>query len=366
MGQNGETTPENIAEPEKDSPPQRKTWKVLVIAAGLFAFLFLITALPAIIHRDREVSTPLAGLAIDKNFPDPGIAYLNKTWYAFATNSIVNGLADVFHVPVATSPDFQHWNVTSTDALPTLAEWETPEDHWAPDVIQRDDGKFVLHYSGEARVYRRHHCIGVAVSVSDDPLGPYVPEPEPLACHLEEGGAIDSAGFADSDGTAYVLYKVDGNSVGNGGDCNNGVEPILSTPIMLQKLKSDHVTKDGDPVQIFDRDDSDGPLVEAPYLIKSKEDIYFLFFSSHCFTSVHYNVNYATAKSIEGPYERSEYPLLQTGNFGLLSPGGAVLSRDGTKIAFHGDCSPGRCMYAGNITLSGTHASVDLVEEGFL
>lgn len=230
----------------------------------------------------------------------------------------------------------------------------------------QDDGKFILHYSGEAKAFLRHHCIGVAVSVGEDPLGPYVPEPDPLACHLKDGGAIDSAPFVDSDGTPYVLYKVDGNSVGNGGNCNNGIEPILSTPIMLQKLKKDHVTADGKPVQIFDREESDGPLVEAPHLVKSKEDIYFLFFSSHCFTSIRYNVNYATAKSINGPYKRARRPLLQTGNFDLISPGGAAVSQDGTKILFHGNCSAGRCMYAGNVTLEGTQASVELSEEGML
>jgi beta-xylosidase len=221
-----------------------------------------------------------------------------------------------------------------------------------------------LHYSGESKVFRRHHCVAVAVSEGKDPLGPYKPEPEPLACHLDDGGAIDSAGFADSDGTPYVLYKIDGNSIGNGGDCNNAIDPIMATPIMLQKLKTSQVSTDGGPIQILDREESDGPLVEAPSLVKSKENVYFLFFSSHCFTSLSYNVNYATAESIKGPYTRAERPLLQTGDFGLVSPGGATVSKDGTKILFHGNCSPGRCMYAGNVTLSGTHASVDLFKEG--
>ena len=221
-----------------------------------------------------------------------------------------------------------------------------------------------MHYSGEAKAFLRHHCVGVAVSVDKDPLGPYVPEPEPLVCHLKEGGAIDSAGFVDSDGTPYALYKIDGNSVGNGGECNNAVDPIVSTPIMLQKLEKDQVTKDGQPVQILDRQASDGPLVEAPHLVKSKEDIYFLFFSSHCFTSTFYNVNYATSVSIIGPYKRAEQPLLQTRDFGMLSPGGAAVSEDGSKILFHGNCGAGRCLYAGNVTLSGTYASVNLVEEG--
>lgn len=36
---------------------------------------------------------------------------------------------------------------------------------------------------------------------------------------------------------------------------------------MLQALESDGVTPNGDPVQILDRSDADGPLIEAPDLV---------------------------------------------------------------------------------------------------
>lgn len=32
-----------------------------------------------------------------------------------------------------------------------------------------------------------------------------------------QGGAIDPAGFVESDGSHYVVYKIDGNSIGHGG-----------------------------------------------------------------------------------------------------------------------------------------------------
>lgn len=76
--------------------------------------------------------------------------------------------------------------------------------------------------------------------------------------------------------------EIDGNNAGHGGDCGNSVEPVVSTPIMLQKMLRDGVTPDGEPVQILDRTAEDGPLVEAPYLVRSKEGVYFLFFSSGC------------------------------------------------------------------------------------
>lgn len=97
-------------------------------------------------------------------------------------------------------------------------------------------------------------------------MGPYTPEAQPIACETAGGGAIDIAGFQDMDGSRYVVYKVDGSSLGGGGPCGNA-DGSHSTPIMLQKLQSDGVTPTGGAVQVLDRDAADGPLVEAPSLI---------------------------------------------------------------------------------------------------
>lgn len=137
MGQDGANTAEDPTERVKDHPAKGRVWMFTGIGITILALLVTVIAVPAIIHSNRTITTPKAGLAIDKNFPDPSLVYFNDTWYAFATNSIVNGLSQVFHVPVAMSSDFQHWNVTDEDALPTLADWETSKDHWAPDVVQR-------------------------------------------------------------------------------------------------------------------------------------------------------------------------------------------------------------------------------------
>lgn len=108
------------------------------------------------------------------------------------------------------------------------------------------------------------HCVGAATATA--PQGPYTPQSKPIACQTAGGGAIDPAGFKDSDGSLYVVYKVDGGHLGGGGPCGNGDESH-GTPIMLQKLNSDGVTPTGNPVQILDRDANDGPLIEAPSLV---------------------------------------------------------------------------------------------------
>ncbi|PLB38905.1 glycoside hydrolase family 43 protein [Aspergillus candidus] len=288
-----------------------------------------------------------ARLVINADFPDPSFVETPEgIWYAFGTNSKDK------KVQVASSKDFETWTVLDIDALPNVAPWETEKDHWAPDVIRRNDGKYVLYYSGEAKALLDHHCVGSAVSVDTDPAGPYIPTETPLSCPLDQGGSIDPAGFQDVDGSRYVVYKVDGNSIGNGGDCNNGIEPKKPTPIMLQRVAEDGITVIGGPVEILDRDDTDGPLVEAPNLI-FKDDTYYLFYSTHCFTDPNYDVRYATSKSLMGPYVKTNERLLKTGDWGLISPGGGTVCPCGDRMLFHGFCEEHkRCTYVAQVSLS--------------
>lgn len=85
-----------------------------------------------------------------------------------------------------------------------------------------------------------------------------------------------------------VITEVDGNHVGHGGECGNTVQPIVPTPIMLQKMHKNGTTPDGPAVQILDRTTEDGPLIEAPDISRSKEGVYFLFYSSGCTRSPSY------------------------------------------------------------------------------
>ena len=170
-------------------------------------------------------------------------------------------------------------------------------------------------------------------------MGPYTPLDTPFACPdvNSKGGAIDPDGFLDdSTGRRYLVYKVDGNSIGHGGSCGNTVAPVVPTPLMLQEVSSDGLTLIGDAVEVLDRDDLDGPLIEAPSLHRSHEGIYFLFFSSNCFTTPKYDVSYATASNIYGPYTKSSRPLLATSDADLTGPGGMDIIMGGGLIVFHG------------------------------
>jgi beta-xylosidase len=211
-----------------------------------------------------------------------------------------------------------------------------------------------MYYSAIVSSNPNRHCIGVAIADSTNPAGPYSPaSTNPLACPLDQGGAIDASIFQDSDGTRYILYKIDGNSVGHGGDCNNSIEPLAATPIMLQRVSEDGVTPVGDAVQLIDRDASDGPLVEAPSLVRAGDGTYLLFYSTHCFTDVKYDVRVATARTVAGPYSKNGVSVLAS-NDQLYGPGGATVVNDGNML-FHGWCNGNsvRCMYAAHMNVSG-------------
>ncbi|KAF2228153.1 glycosyl hydrolase, partial [Elsinoe ampelina] len=329
------------------------------------------------------------------NFADPYILQHEGVWYAYATNNAIgaayapkNGAEwrfDLNNVQMAVSTDFYNWNLTAhtSEPLPNVGAWSdtTRRKHnpklpqagvWAPMVFQRpSDKKWIMYYSARPSDNENMHCIGAAVSTGLSPAGPFIPEANAFTCPQSLGGAIDPTPYieteADGTSTIYVIYKIDGNNRGHGGQCGNTVPPLQKTPIMLQKTKSDGVTPEGDPVELLDRDsaDHDGPLVEAPALVKSDEGTYFLFFSSGCTANDNYNVKYATSSSVSGPYVRAKKPLLHTRMYDLLSPGSCSLAKgdDGKwRIAFHARVytiyGGLRSMFTSGVRMNGTKATL--------
>lgn len=127
---------------------------------------------------------------------------------------------------------------------------------------------------------------------------------------------------------------------------------------MLQQVADDGYTKIGAPIQVLDRGDADGPLIEAPNLIRAGDGVYVLFFSSNCYSTPLYDVSYATASNVRGPYTKSPAPLLVTGNYGLTAPGGATSIEGGGELVFHANCGQGRCMYETSFSVSGTTVTI--------
>lgn len=261
-----------------------------------------------------------APFAIDQDFPDPDVLEVGGTYYAYATNSAAA------NVQVATSTDLTSWTVSTTDALPTLPDWTAPGKTWAPDVSQSSPGRFVMYFVA-ANVDPSVQCINAATSNS--PTGPFaVSGSAALVCDPDQGGAIDPATFVDTDGTAYLVWKNDGNCCG------------LDTWLQIAPLSTDRLSLTGPPTRLIKQTlDWEGNLIEAPTLVRHG-DRYVLFYSANDYGGDKYRIGYASAGSILGPYTKSSRPLLSTSSSGgrYVGPGGqdVVTRADGsTALVIH-------------------------------
>ncbi|CAG8955928.1 hypothetical protein HYFRA_00008781 [Hymenoscyphus fraxineus] len=295
---------------------------------------------------ERDLGKRALEPVLKTNFPDPAVIYdvgtAGGAFLAFATEG--NG----HKVQVAQSSNGWGgpWNLLNRDLLPNPGAWSTGNAVWAPDV-RKIGSKYVLYYAAQTKADVTKHCVGSATA--DNVLGPYTAQSEPIDCSLVAGGAIDISGFTDTDGKRYVVYKIDGNGL-----CGNPNKGPQATPLMLQEMAGDGITKIGEPTKILDKGPGDGPLIEAPNLIKVN-GIYIVFFSSNCFNSGLYDISYATATSIKGPYTKAAPALLLPGNsWGLVNPGGAQATDDGKGLVFHADClTNSRCMHYRDIKIEG-------------
>lgn len=296
------------------------------------------------------------GPVISTNFQDPAVLNVDGTFFAF---SGPNGNPAI-NVNTASSTDFGTWSVSNDEALPDPGPWAAAVPHvWSPDVVQLSNGRYVLYYAADTAQDGNKHCVGAATSGS--PTGPFIAMDAPLFCDLNAGGAIDPDGYRDpATGNQYVVYKVDGNSVGNGGACGNSIEPIAPTPIVLQQMNADDgVGLIGEGIIIMTNSADDGPNVEAPTLTyDGNSGQYILFFTSGCFTTSGYNMQYATASSVTGPYTRQGV-FLSTGDTAanVQLPGGPDIDPITNQLVFHGDLNPGWFQHDGSKRVRGMYAS---------
>jgi beta-xylosidase len=275
------------------------------------------------------------------DFPDPFVLRAGGTYHAYGTNG------EGGNVQTLTSRDLVHWT-RGRDALPHLGGWALIGKTWAPEVVRRADGKYVLYYTA-ASIDPTGQCIGSAVAAK--PGGPFVDRsPGPLVCQTNEGGSIDPSPFVDGK-RLYLVWKNDGNCCGK------------DTFLYAQRLSPDGLALTGKRVRLVHQDAAwEGNLVEAPTLWK-QAGRYFLFFSANDYASSHYAVGYANCKTPLGPCrDAAENPILHTA-CRAAGPGHQAIVRDAggdTWIVYHawppdgiGNLSPGRVVWIDRITFAG-------------
>lgn len=239
-----------------------------------------------------------------RDAPDPFVLADGDRYLLYSTQ------AGLHNVPVATSPDLSRWS-PPTDALPQLPAWAAWGRTWAPGVVRLGD-RYLLYFAArDSRSGRQ--CIGVAAS--DTAEGPFAATAtEPLVCQTHLGGSIDPHPFVDDDGTAFLLWKADGNAVGQ------------ASTLFAQTLRPDGLALTGQPAALLTSGAPwEEPLIENPALVSAGQS-YVLLYSGGWWESSGYAVGYATCGSPLGPCTKvtTDVPLLATAT-DEAGPGGACV-----------------------------------------
>ncbi|RKS79621.1 carbohydrate-binding protein with CBM35 doain [Actinomadura pelletieri DSM 43383] len=272
------------------------------------------------VGRALAADTVRPAVAIAADFPDPDLLKVGSTVYAYSTSSSAGT------VPVASAPSpAGPWTIRG-DVLPTKPSWaEKDGGFWAPDVSRRADGQYLLYFTApRAATTPRRMCVGAALATS--PLGPFQPIGDgPLVCDLAEGGDIDPTTFVDTDGKRYLVYKNDGNALGN-----------IPSIIWLQEVRPDGITFIGPRKELLrNNHPAEEGVIEAPVLIRRPTQ-YVLLYAGGPYCSNDYFTSYAVSPSLTRPFTKAYRPLMTTGTLdgAVQGPGGADVLGD--RIFFHG------------------------------
>lgn len=267
------------------------------------------------------MSIEAQGANSDKRVPlaDPFILLDNGTYYAYGTRSR-NGI--VYY----TSNDLKNWQFGGLALNKKNSYGE--KWFWAPEV-HLVDGIYYMFYTAEERT---------CVATSTSPRGPFVQrEQKPL---IDGYKNIDNTLFIDDDGTPYMLYVRVGRPF-----------KICLAELSndLQSVKNECVTVCITPTQSWEK--RQGRVNEGPSVIKHN-GVYYMLYSGNGYTSQEYGIGFATAKSIKGPWRKSqENPILQLpGDLAGVGHGAPFYDKRGQlHYVFHAHNSfekvHPRCMY---------------------
>lgn len=208
-----------------------------------------------------------------------------------------------------------YWQA-GAQVCPAASSWATGNNGytWAPAVMSID-GTFVMYYTARDNAANTQ-CIGRATSTSA--AGPFTDtSTSPFVCQPSLGGTIDAQPFTDSDGTMYLLYKNDGNSIG------------IASGIWIQEMSADGSSLLGTATQLVQSGASwDDGVVEGPYLTRCQSDQYCLFFSGSYYSDCSYAVGAAYSTAVTGPYTADANNPIMSSSGAVCGPGGESLSDD--------------------------------------
>jgi len=225
--------------------------------------------------------------------PDPGVVFDSKLglWVVATT-----GCDDKGCFSLHTSPDLVEWTANGyIFPLNNLPVWASQGNtYWAPEIHMMPSGGFVAYFVGRNGLVDKQNgplCVGAAMSVGGGALGPFKDIGAPLVTAPKGScfGVIDPTYFDQ-----HIIVKTDGNSCGK-------PTTIFSIPLTPDGL---NLTEGGAWVPLITNDAPwEGPLVEAPWIVRNESYLY-LFFSGSVYDKPSYAIGVARANKLEGPWEK--------------------------------------------------------------
>ena len=173
--------------------------------------------------RWRPLLTENVSPQILVGYGDPAVFKDGEDYWLVATS---NDAPDAF--PILHSRDLAHWEprgfVFPEGQQPSwTARGRNIADFWAPEMHKVGDEYWVVYTARQA-----NNALAIGLARSTSPTGPWIDNGQPLITGkpvnttglgydsgqpMLSGGVIDSHLFVDSDGTTYLFWKDDTNSI---------------------------------------------------------------------------------------------------------------------------------------------------------
>jgi hypothetical protein len=217
----------------------------------------------------------------DQFTADPSARVFNGKVYVYPSHDILadesRGRVGWFCMEdyhVFSSSNLTDWTDHGVIVSQEKVEWVNPTSYsmWAPDCIERN-GKYYFYFPSRPRDALHGRGFSIGVAISENPEGPFVPQPEPVKNVL----GVDPNPFIDKDGQAYLYW-----SMGR---------------IIVAKLKDNMLELASEPQEVKNLPDKG--LKEGPYMFE-RNGIYYMTYP-HVENTIE-RLEYATGDNPMGPF----------------------------------------------------------------
>jgi beta-xylosidase len=242
-------------------------------------YLFIVSSVLFFPDKSILAQNPII---LDQFTADPSARVFGDRVYVYPSHDIAgidgkgrNGWFCMEDYHVFSSANLVDWRDHGVILSQDKVKWvdSTSYSMWAPDCIYKN-GQYFFYFpsKGTDTIFGRGFSIGVAVS--DNPYGPFIPEPKPM----RNVDGIDPNPFIDKDGQAYLYWSL--------------------RKIFVAKLKDNMLELASEP-QVVEALPVKG-LKEGPYVFE-RNGIYYMTYP-HVQNKTE-RLEYATGDNPMGPFE---------------------------------------------------------------